>query len=142
MLSIDDLIDYHPSLDIRSDTIFHSSNCDGEIQSNFEDTDHIQNCLTSPSEPVGNNGWDNSNGDLICYKDMELFDQEGHQFILKAWLGQGQFGQVYECEVANQHSYFFSTPRRNHHRYAVKISKASPEAINQFSYESQALLYV
>ena len=106
--------------------------------------------ITTPSTPAGNNGYDNINGDLICYENQEIYDNEGHKFCLKKWVGQGHFGQVYECTFANSQSSqsgfkktFSNTEIKNEKkRYAIKISKSSSDALSQFNYESDALFYV
>lgn len=109
-----------------------------------------RNFLTTPSTPAGNNGLDNINGDLICYENQELFDKDGRKFRLIKWVGQGHFGQVYECSFVNNQSFqsgfkdsFKNAERKDEKkRFAIKISKSSSDALSQFSYESEALFYV
>ena len=117
-----------------------------DMQSTSTHLDDEPIFITTPSVPAGNNGLDNINGDLICYKNQEICDNEGRKFRLEKWVGQGHFGQVYECVFVNHQSFqtsFISTERKNDKkRYAIKISKSSNDALAQFNYESQALFYV
>ena len=105
--------------------------------SGFDKEQHAAEPLTNPSEPVGNDGLDNVNGDLICYKNYIIFDNEGRRFQVKKWLGSGQFGQVYECVFLNPPSNW-----RKSQNFAIKISKSTNDAHCMFQYESKALQYV
>jgi len=69
-------------------------------------------CLTSPSEPVSNDGKDNVDGNLILHENDSLripvksvrvlddskFPKERAEFRVRSLLGQGTFAQVFRCE--------------------------------------------
>ena len=99
--------------------------------------DHVSEAripLIEPHEPVGNGGLDNENGDLLVFKESRIVDSQGTVYIIKKRLGSGQFGQVYKAIIETRSS----TPRK----YALKISRSSPEAQSQFQYEIQAMEYL
>ncbi|CAL5368012.1 unnamed protein product [Camellia sinensis] len=82
--------------------------------------------LTSPSIGVLNDGYDNSNSDLILNVNFVLVNLETQRrYIVKDILGHGTFGQVAKCWVAETKSFV-----------AVKIIK------NQPAYYQQALVEV
>ncbi|KAI8565314.1 hypothetical protein RHMOL_Rhmol03G0249300 [Rhododendron molle] len=82
--------------------------------------------LTSPSIGVLNDGHDNANSDLILAVNLVLVNLETQRrYIVKEILGQGTFGQVAKCWVAETSSFV-----------AVKIIK------NQPAYYQQALVEV
>ncbi|XP_010528678.1 PREDICTED: serine/threonine-protein kinase ppk15 [Tarenaya hassleriana] len=82
--------------------------------------------LTSPSVGVLNDGFDNSNSDLILGVNDVLASSDSQQrYIVKDLLGHGTFGQVAKCWVPATNSYV-----------AVKIIK------NQPAYYQQALVEV
>ncbi|XP_050226139.1 dual specificity protein kinase YAK1 homolog [Mercurialis annua] len=82
--------------------------------------------LTSPSIGVLNDGFDNANSDLILNVNFVLVNLETQRrYIVKDVLGQGTFGQVAKCWVAETNSFV-----------AVKIIK------NQPAYHQQALVEV
>ena len=94
--------------------------------------------LIEPSLGVGNGGFDNENGDLICYRNFDICDDQGRVFRIIRWVGSGQFGQVYECQYVNPAPYDMAEGKS----FAVKISKSTEDALCQFNYEMQALQYV
>lgn len=53
--------------------------------------------LSKPAEPVGNNGFDNENADLILSVGMNLCSPQGYSYRIVDLLGQGTFGQVVKC---------------------------------------------
>nr|XP_043614835.1 dual specificity protein kinase YAK1 homolog [Erigeron canadensis] len=82
--------------------------------------------LTSPSAGVLNDGHDNANSDLILTVNQALVNSETHRrYIVKDILGQGTFGQVAKCWVAELDRFV-----------AVKVIK------NQPAYYQQALVEV
>ncbi|CAL1361899.1 unnamed protein product [Linum trigynum] len=82
--------------------------------------------LTSPSIGVLNDGHDNLNSDLILSVNCPLINLETQRrYVVKDVLGQGTFGQVAKCWVAETNSFV-----------AVKIIK------NQPAYYQQALVEV
>ncbi|XAR71537.1 Non-specific serine/threonine protein kinase [Bertholletia excelsa] len=82
--------------------------------------------LTSPSIGVLNDGYDNANSDLILTVNFVLVNlSTQRRYIVKDILGQGTFGQVAKCWVAETNSFA-----------AVKIIK------NQPAYYQQALVEV
>ncbi|CAI0395219.1 unnamed protein product [Linum tenue] len=82
--------------------------------------------LTSPSIGVLNDGHDNLNSDLILSVNCPLINLETQRrYVVKDVLGQGTFGQVAKCWVAETSSFV-----------AVKIIK------NQPAYYQQALVEV
>lgn len=91
--------------------------------------------LIEPSEPAGNEGKDNVDGDLIVFRDSKIVDQDGRIFLMKRRLGYGHFGQVYKVILLNSDS---GEPKK----LAMKISKNEPNSISQFQYESQVLEFV
>ena len=98
---------------------------------------HQPEYLTNPSEPCGNNGFDNVNGDLILHKNQRIDDSQNNVFEILKWLGAGQFGQVYECKLV-----LTSNEMLKNKKFAIKISKSTEDARNQLRYEKEALLYV
>lgn len=82
--------------------------------------------LTSPSTGVSNDGYDNENSDLILSANFAMINLDTQRrYIVKDILGQGTFGQVAKCWVAETNSFV-----------AVKIIK------NQPAYYQQALVEV
>lgn len=82
--------------------------------------------LTSPSEGLFNDGFDNANSDLILTVNFVLINLDsGRRYIAKDVLGHGTFGQVAKCWVAETNSFV-----------AVKIIKNLP------AYYQQALVEV
>ncbi|KAJ0640900.1 putative protein kinase CMGC-DYRK-YAK family [Helianthus annuus] len=82
--------------------------------------------LTSPSAGVLNDGFDNENSDFILSVNCSLVNPETHRrYIVKDMLGQGTFGQVAKCWVAELDRFV-----------AVKVIK------NQPAYYQQALVEV
>ncbi|KAJ0438138.1 putative protein kinase CMGC-DYRK-YAK family [Helianthus annuus] len=82
--------------------------------------------LTSPSAGVLNDGFDNENSDFILSVNCPLINPETHRrYIVKDMLGQGTFGQVAKCWVAELDRFV-----------AVKVIK------NQPAYYQQALVEV
>lgn len=81
--------------------------------------------ITNPSTPVGNNGLDNADGNLILYVDDVL---DG-RFCVKDILGQGTFGQVARCEdIQNQGR-----------QVAVKVIKNKRAYLKQAEVETRIL---
>lgn len=77
--------------------------------------------LTSPSAGVLNDGFDNENSDLILAVNHALLNSETHRkYIVKDILGQGTFGQVAKCWVAELDRFV-----------AVKIIKNQPAYYQQ-----------
>mmetsp|Transcript_25866 Transcript_25866/g.71193 ORF Transcript_25866/g.71193 Transcript_25866/m.71193 type:complete len:1182 (+) Transcript_25866:3-3548(+) len=69
-------------------------------------------CLTSPPEPLSNDGHDNIDGNLIVHEnDMLVVPRKGihtlnpkqsrrkHEFRVQSLLGQGTFAQVFQCQL-------------------------------------------
>mmetsp|Transcript_18996 Transcript_18996/g.57387 ORF Transcript_18996/g.57387 Transcript_18996/m.57387 type:complete len:1080 (-) Transcript_18996:272-3511(-) len=84
--------------------------------------------LTDPDVPAGNNGWDNVNSDLIMHVDDVLLGSDGSQYLVRGLLGQGTFGQVFECTQLS--------PTGATDTVAVKVIK------NQTAYFQQARVEV
>ncbi|XP_071713015.1 dual specificity protein kinase YAK1 homolog [Rutidosis leptorrhynchoides] len=77
--------------------------------------------LTSPSAGVLNDGFDNANSDLILSVNHALLNSETQRkYIVKDILGQGTFGQVAKCWVAELDRFV-----------AVKIIKNQPAYYQQ-----------
>lgn len=58
--------------------------------------------LTKNSQVVGNNGWDNSENNIVL-RVRDLMDVQSHYgqprtFVVLDLLGQGTFGQVFRCQ--------------------------------------------
>ncbi|KAK8945039.1 Serine/threonine-protein kinase AFC1 [Platanthera zijinensis] len=82
--------------------------------------------ITSPSDGVLNDGYDNKDNDLVLYVNSILVNAASKQrYIVKELLGQGTFGQVAKCWTSETDNYV-----------AVKIIK------NQPAYYQQALVEV
>ncbi|KAK9050047.1 hypothetical protein SSX86_030984 [Deinandra increscens subsp. villosa] len=95
-------------------------------QFNYPDELNPKRFLTSPSAGVLNDGFDNENSDFILSVNCSLVNSETHRrYLVKDMLGQGTFGQVAKCWVAELHRFV-----------AVKIIK------NQPAYYQQALVEV
>ncbi|GJT90534.1 dual specificity protein kinase YAK1 [Tanacetum coccineum] len=93
---------------------------------NYSEELNPKRFLTSPSTGVLNDGHDNTNSDLILSVNLNLTNSETHRkYIVKDMLGQGTFGQVCKCWVAELDRFV-----------AVKIIK------NQPAYYQQALVEV
>lgn len=95
-------------------------------QFNYSEDLNPKRFLTSPSSGVLNDGFDNENSDLILTVNCALINSETQRrYIAKDMLGQGTFGQVAKCWVAELDRFV-----------AVKIIK------NQPAYYQQALVEV
>ncbi|PWA81219.1 YAK1-like protein [Artemisia annua] len=95
-------------------------------QFNYSEELNPKRFLTSPSAGVLNDGHDNKNSDLILSVNLNLTNSETHRkYVVKDMLGQGTFGQVCKCWVAELDRFV-----------AVKIIK------NQPAYYQQALVEV
>eukprot|EP01018_Ginkgo_biloba_P007860 Gb_33266 [translate_table: standard] len=82
--------------------------------------------LTNPSIGILNDGADNANSDLILAVNAVLVNSDSNRrYIVKDLLGQGTFGQVAKCWVAETNSFV-----------AVKVIK------NQPAYYHQALVEI
>ncbi|KAK1441529.1 hypothetical protein QVD17_07503 [Tagetes erecta] len=93
---------------------------------NYSEDLNPKQFLTTPSAGVLNDGYDNENSDLILSVNGPLVNSETHRrYIVKDMLGQGTFGQVAKCWVAELDRFV-----------AVKIIK------NQPAYYRQALVEV
>ncbi|KAJ6799573.1 dual specificity protein kinase YAK1 [Iris pallida] len=93
---------------------------------NFKYTEALnpKRFLTNPSVGVANDGYDNSNSDLILHMNSVLVNVDTKQrYYVKDILGQGTFGQVAKCWVSETDSYV-----------AVKVIK------NNLAYHRQALV--
>lgn len=95
-------------------------------QFNYSEELNPKRFLTSPSAGVLNDGYDNENSDLILTVNCALVNLDTHRrYIVKDILGQGTFGQVAKCWVAELDRFV-----------AVKVIK------NQPAYYQQALVEV
>ncbi|KAI3705940.1 hypothetical protein L1987_76189 [Smallanthus sonchifolius] len=95
-------------------------------QFNYLDELNPKRFLTTPSAGVLNDGFDNENSDFILSVNCPLVNSETQRrYIVKDMLGQGTFGQVAKCWVAELDCFV-----------AVKIIK------NQPAYYQQALVEV
>ena len=83
-----------------------------------------QKSFIEPNIPKKNNGKDNIDGDLIVYLNDEFISPDGEIFIVKNYLGKGEFGHVYKVSST-----------KNSQLYAMKISKSDEDSIQQFYYE-------
>ncbi|XP_076954255.1 dual specificity protein kinase YAK1 homolog [Bidens hawaiensis] len=93
---------------------------------NYSDELNPKRFLTSPSAGVLNDGFDNENSDFILSVNCPLINSETQRrYIVKDMLGQGTFGQVAKCWVAELGRFV-----------AVKVIK------NQPAYYQQALVEV
>lgn len=77
-------------------------------------------CLTKPSQPVHNAGYDNTSHDYILHVNDVLSDDKGNQFAVLDLLGTGTFGQVVKCRLL-----------RTGEIVAVKVIKNQPAYFNQ-----------
>lgn len=85
------------------------------------ETLNLKHFFTSPSVAVQNDGFDNTNSDMILYTNFVLVNFETRQrYIVKDMLGQGTFGQVVKCWV----------PETDHF-VAVKVIKNQPAYYRQ-----------
>ncbi|OHT04029.1 putative dual specificity protein kinase YAK1 like protein [Tritrichomonas foetus] len=95
--------------------------------------------LIEPSEPVGNDGFDNENGDLILHYNDEIIDEAtGKVFLAKIHLGHGEFGHVYKVSLKGQ-KISAGQPLTS---FAMKISRNDPDALEQFECEGDVLNYI
>ena len=106
-----------------------------QLSRNSPNPSQLGRALIEPAEPAGNDGHDNVNGDLIFHENEQCQDGLGHIYQIIQRLGCGNFGQVYEVILMNPE---FGDPRA----YAMKVSKSTPLALNQFHYEEQVLTYL
>ncbi|KAL1536544.1 dual specificity protein kinase yak1 [Salvia divinorum] len=82
---------------------------------------NLKRFLTSPSVGLLNDGCDNENSDLILTVNYSLVNSNINQrYVVKDVLGQGTFGQVAKCWVAEMNSFV-----------AVKIIKNLPAFYQQ-----------
>ncbi|XP_042030295.1 dual specificity protein kinase YAK1 homolog isoform X1 [Salvia splendens] len=82
---------------------------------------NLKRFLTSPSVGLLNDGCDNENSDLILTVNYSLVNSNLNQrYVVKDVLGQGTFGQVAKCWVAEMNSFV-----------AVKIIKNLPAFYQQ-----------
>ncbi|XP_047947072.1 dual specificity protein kinase YAK1 homolog [Salvia hispanica] len=82
---------------------------------------NLKRFLTSPSTGLLNDGCDNENSDLILSVNYSLVNSNINQrYVVKDVLGQGTFGQVAKCWVAEMNSFV-----------AVKIIKNLPAFYQQ-----------
>jgi hypothetical protein len=64
----------------------------------YDSTSNPRRVLTKPSEPCGNDGFDNADADLILYVNDVIGTDDGQRkFMVVEILGQGTFGQVAKC---------------------------------------------
>lgn len=76
--------------------------------------------LTKPSDPVGNNGYDNIDSDYILYVNDVLGTEQNRRYLVLDVLGSGTFGQVVKCQNLNTKKLL-----------AVKVIKSKSEYVNQ-----------
>lgn len=77
-------------------------------------------CLTKPTQPVHNDGFDNSQHDYILHVNDTLSDGRGNDFVVLDLLGTGTFGQVVKCRHLTAGEIV-----------AVKVIKNQPAYFNQ-----------
>lgn len=87
--------------------------------------------LITPSEPAGNDGYDNINNDLILHMNEQIPSPDDRIFIIKRKLGSGQFGHVYKIQQMGTDKMF-----------AMKISRSDINAQQNLKYEAEALEFV
>ena len=98
----------------------------------YSDAQNPRRVLTKPSEPAGNEGFDNAHGDLILAVNDVLEAVTGagrNSFRVLDLLGAGTFGQVARVQNA----------RRPQEVFAVKITKNKPAYFNQALMEIKIL---
>eukprot|EP01116_Phalansterium_solitarium_P011157 TRINITY_DN2676_c1_g1_i3.p1 TRINITY_DN2676_c1_g1~~TRINITY_DN2676_c1_g1_i3.p1 ORF type:complete len:784 (-),score=185.19 TRINITY_DN2676_c1_g1_i3:137-2488(-) len=85
----------------------------------YSQTLNPRRVLTKPSEPVGNDNYDNCNSDYILYVNDQIgtFNQ---RYRVVDMLGQGTFGQVVKCIDIHTNDHV-----------AIKIVKNKPAYFNQ-----------
>lgn len=75
-------------------------------------------CLTQPSEPALNDGFDNIENEYILNVNDLLVSPEHQEYVILDFLGKGTFGQVVKCRklggelcaakvIKNKPAYFF-----------------------------------
>ncbi|CDF35336.1 Serine/threonine protein kinase [Chondrus crispus] len=77
-------------------------------------------CLTKPTHPAGNDGYDNIHHDYILHVNDTLSDGRGNDFVVLDLLGTGTFGQVVKCRHFTAGTIV-----------AVKVIKNQPAYFNQ-----------
>jgi len=87
--------------------------------------------LTKPSEPRGNQGFDNDSQDYILYVNDILGTQENKKYLVIDILGYGTFGQVVKCQNLDTHEIV-----------AVKVVKSIPMYFNKLFAEASILEYL
>ncbi len=87
--------------------------------------------LTKPSEPGGNQGFDNESQDYILYVNDILGTQENKKYLVIDILGYGTFGQVVKCQNLDTHEIV-----------AVKVVKSIPMYFNKLFAEASILEYL
>lgn len=68
----------------------------------YEPSENPSRPLTSPSEGVANNGYDNAENDYIVHMNEIILSPEGRQFKVLDFLGKGTFGQVIKCRKSGE----------------------------------------
>jgi dual specificity protein kinase YAK1 len=63
----------------------------------YEFSSNPRRVLTKPSQPAGNNGYDNEDSDYILYVN-DVLGEQGNKYLILDVLGQGTFGQVVKCQ--------------------------------------------
>ena len=94
--------------------------CTGEFK--YQTSLNPRRCLTKPSETEGDSGFDNKDADLVVYVNDELVSTaSGRKYVVVDKLGQGTFGQVVKCQLADTNLEFAVKIVRNKQ---VRSSKA------------------
>jgi len=92
--------------------------------------------LTKNCKPSKNNGFDNSDNDLILIVNDHLVTQGGISYRVVDMLGQGSFGQVAKCKVVDRKS---GRDSKRQEMVAVKVIKNKPAYCNQALVETKIL---
>lgn len=86
----------------------------------YDGSRNPRRALTKPCQPVGNDGHDNANGDLIVHVNQIFAADTGDRFRVEDLQGKGAFGYVYRCRRL-----------RDGAQRAIKVVKNKPAYFNQ-----------
>jgi dual specificity protein kinase YAK1 len=87
-------------------------------------------CLTEPAEPASNNGFDNSEDNLIVRAGDVIIDPGGPRYRVTHLLGKGEFGQVFAVTLLGA-----DAPAT----FALKITKSGPSHRQQTLHEIEIM---
>ena len=88
--------------------------------------------LVDPSDPSLNDGFDNSNNELIVHMNEHFEDEDGRIFLVKRKVGNGEFGHVYKVVL----------DATGNPSFAMKVSRSDENSRTSLQYEANVLEYV